>query len=119
MKRGEVWTAAGGKEYAGKPRPVVIVQDDHFHGTDSVTICAFSTDPTEAPLFRLAIEPDARNGLRASCRLMVDKITTVPRMKLGERIGRLDDEDMVRLNQAMTVFLGMAASPRIGRRTTK
>ncbi len=119
MKRGEVWPAAGGKEYAGKPRPIVIVQDDHFDGTDSVTICAFTTDPTEAPLFRLAVEPDTRNGLRAPCRLMVDKITTVPRVKLGERIGRLDDRDMVRLNQAMTVFLGMAASPRSGRRKTK
>lgn len=119
MKRGEVWTAAGGRTYAGKPRPVVIVQDDHFSGTDSVTICAFTTDPTDAPLFRLAIEPDIRNGLRATCRLMVDKITTVPRTKLGERIGHLDDEDMVRLNQAMTVFLGMAVSPRSSKRTTR
>lgn len=119
MKRGEVWTAAGGKAYAGKPRPVVIVQDDHFSGTDSVTICAFTTDPTDAPLLRLPVEPDSRNGLRAPCRLMVDKISTVQRIKLGERIGRLDDEDMVRLNQAMTVFLGMAASPRGGRRTAR
>lgn len=119
MKRGEVWTASGGKTYAGKPRPVVIVQDDHFSGTDSVTICAFTTDPTEAPLFRLAIEPDTRNGLRAACRLMVDKITTIPRTKLGERIGHLDAADMVRINQAMTVFLGMAVSPRNGRRTTR
>ncbi len=50
MKRGEIWTAAGGKDYAGKPRPVVIVQDDRFAGTDSITICAFTSDPTDAPL---------------------------------------------------------------------
>jgi mRNA interferase MazF len=112
MRRGEIWTVAGGKDYAGKPRPVVIVQDDSFDATDSITICAFTSDPTDAPLFRLIVEPNERNGLRSRCRLMVDKITTVPKAKVGTRVGRLDDEDMVRLNQAMMVFLGMAVSPR-------
>jgi mRNA interferase MazF len=116
MRRGEVWTVSGGKDYAGKPRPVVIVQDDSFDATDSITICAFTTDPTEAPLFRLAVEPSERNGLRSRSRLMVDKITTVPKSKVGERIGRLEDEDVVRLNQAVMVFLGLAVSPRTGRK---
>lgn len=116
MKRGDIWTLSGGKDYAGKPRPAVIVQDDAFDATDSITICAFTTDPTEAPLFRLAVEPNERNGLRSTSRLMVDKITTVPKSKVGERIGRLDDEDMVRLNQAVMVFLGLAVSPRTGRK---
>ena len=115
MRRGEVWTVSGGKDYAGKPRPVVIVQDDSFDATDSITICAFTTDPTEAPLFRLVVEPTERNCLRSICRLMVDKITTVPKSKMGTRVGRLDDEDMVPLNRAMAVFLGLAASPRAGR----
>ena len=109
MKRGEIWTVAGGKDYAGKPRPAVILQDDRFDMTDSVTMCAFTTDPTDAPLFRLPIKPNEGNGLRAVCRLMVDKITTVPKTKIGTRIGRLDDEDMVRLNRAVLVFLGIAA----------
>lgn len=112
MRRGEIWTVAGGKDYAGKPRPVVLIQDDSFDATGSITICAFTTDATEAPLFRLPVEPNERNGLRAPCRLMVDKITTVPKSKLGARTGRLDDEDMLRLNRALLVFLGLAASPR-------
>jgi len=116
VRRGEVWTVSGGKDDARKPRPVVIVQDDSFDATDSITICALTTDPTDAPLFRLVVEPDERNGLRVLCRLMVDKITTVPKANLGAQVGRLDDEDMVRLNQAMTVFLGMAMTPRAGRR---
>lgn len=111
MKRGEIWTASG-KDYAGKPRPVVIVQDDRFDGTDSVTICAFTTDETEAPLFRLRIEPNPRNGLHTTSRLMVDKITTVGRSKIGARIGRLDEEDIVRLNLATLVFLGLAVPPK-------
>ncbi len=71
----------------------------------SITICAFTTDETDAPLFRLPVEPNERNGLRATCRLMVDKITTVPKSKVGAPIGRLDDEDILRLNQAILVFL--------------
>jgi len=109
VKRGEIWTVAGGKDYASKPRPVVILQDDRFDLTDSITVCAFTSDPTDAPLFRLTVEPNEGNGLRTVCRLMVDKITTVPRARIGARIGRLADEDMVRLNRSVLVFLGIAA----------
>ena len=109
MKRGEIWTVAGGGDDAGKPRPVVILQDDRFDRTDSITVCAFTTDPTEAPLFRLPVEPSESNGFRARCRLMVDKITSVPKARIGARVGRLADEDIVRLNRAVLVFLGIAA----------
>ena len=119
MRRGEVWTVSGGNTYAAKPRPAVIVQDDSFDATDSITICAFTTDPTDAPLFRLVLEPNERNGLRFACRLMVDTITTVPKRRLGAQVGWLDEEDMVRLNRAMTVFLGMAVTPRAGRRSPR
>jgi mRNA interferase MazF len=116
MRRGDIWIVSGGKDDAGKPRPVVIVQDDSFDATDSITVCAFTTDPTGAPLFRLSVEPNERNGLRSPSRLMVDKITTIPKSKAGERVGRLDDKDVVRLNQALMVFLGLAVSPRTGRK---
>ena len=107
MIRGEIWTAAGGSGYAGKPRPVVVIQDDRFDATDSVTICSFTTDPTEAPLIRLRIEP-GDSGLREPSSLMVDKITTVTRTRLGDLIGHLNDEDMMRLGRAIVVFLGLA-----------
>jgi mRNA interferase MazF len=112
VKRGEIWAIAVGANYAGKPRPAMIVQDDDVDATRSITICAFTTDPTEAPLFRIRIQPSTRNGLRAECSLMVDKLTTVPKERLRSRIGRLDDEDVLRLNQAILVFLGLARSPR-------
>ena len=108
MKRSEIWTASGGSGYAGKPRPVVIVQDDRFDATASVTVCAFTSDPTDAPLIRLRVEPDTGNGLTTTSRLMVDKVTTVPRDKLGDRIGSLSDKDMVRFGRAVVVFLGLA-----------
>ena len=107
MKRGEIWSVAARGAYTGKPRPAVIVQDDHFDATASITICVLTTDPTEAPLFRLPVEPGARNGLDRPCSLMVDKLTTVPRASLGELIGRLADQDVVRLDRAIVVFLGL------------
>jgi mRNA interferase MazF len=108
VKRGEVWTVSGGPDYAGKPRPAVILQDDAFDATASVTICPFTTHAVDAPLVRLPIEPSERNGLRIASQLMVDKITTVSKLKLATRVGRLSDEDIVRLNRAMLVFLGLA-----------
>ena len=110
MRRGEVWTAAGGSGYGDKPRPVVIVQDDRFDATASVTVCSFTTDPTDAPLFRLVIEPAAENDLEAPSRLMVDKITTVPRTRLGRHVGRLAAGDIARLDRAIAVFLGLAGA---------
>jgi mRNA interferase MazF len=71
-------------------------------------LCAFTSDPTAAPLLRLAVEADQANGLRTTSRLLVDKITTIPQAKLGNRIGTLADADMARLNRAMRVFLGLA-----------
>jgi mRNA interferase MazF len=107
MKRGEVWTVSGGG-YAGKPRPAVIVQDGRFDATASITVCVFTTDDTDAPLFRLPVRPSENNALRSDSRLMVDKITTVAKERIGEQIGQLDNADMMRLNQAIMVFLGLA-----------
>jgi len=110
MKRGEIWTVTGGSGYAGKPRPVIVLQDNRFDATESVTVCPFTRDPTDAELFRIPIEPTPTNGLESLSRLMVDKITTVAKSKVGKQIGRLDDEDVVRLNRAVVVFLGLAGS---------
>ncbi len=106
--RGEIWTVSGGSDHTGKLRPAVIVQASAFDATASITICAFTTDPTEAPLFRLTIEPDPANNLRTPSRLMVDKITTIPKTKLGTRQGTLAPADLIRLNRAIMIFLGLA-----------
>ena len=110
MRRGEIWSVAGGPGYVGKPRPVAIVQDDRFGELESVTLCPFTTNPTPAPLFRLPVKPSERNGLTNESSLMVDKITTVTRSKLGKRIGQLNDEDILRLNRAIVVFFGLAGA---------
>lgn len=110
MKRGEVWTVAGGAAYAGKPRPAVIVQDDRFDANDSIIVCPLTTDPTPAPIFRLPIQPSTRGGLRLPCRMMVDKLTAVPRTRLRTRVGLVTSDEMKGLNRALFVFLGLSAT---------
>ena len=116
MKRGEVWTAAGGPNYAGKPRPVLVIQHDRFDATPSVTVCPFTTDPTDAPFVRIMVEPDTANGLRQTSRLMVDKLTTVPRARLDAPIGRIDEEILAQFNRAVFVFLGLGEPSRARRK---
>jgi len=108
MKRGEIWTVAGGAAYAGNPRPAVIVQDDRFDANDSIVVCPLTTDPTPAPIFRLSVQPSAQSGLHRACRVMVDKLTAVPRRRLGRSIGSLTSGEMRALNRAIFVFLGLA-----------
>lgn len=108
MRRGELWTAAGGKHYAGKPRPVLVVQDDRFDATDSITICPLTSDPTEIPLLRIQLDPRSSTGLTQPSSIMVDKLTTMRRSKLGEHIGQIPDTDMLALSRALVVFLGLA-----------
>lgn len=109
MTRGEIWTAAGGGDYTGKPRPVVVVQDDAFDATDSVTVCPITSDPADAPLLRIVLEPTSDNGLAQQSRVMVDKVTTVRRSRLARRVGRLSGGDLGRLNRALVIFFGLAA----------
>lgn len=108
MKRGDLYTAAARGAYSGKPRPVVIVQDDRFDASASVTVCPLTTNPVEAPLTRITVEPSPLNGLDQPSRLMVDKVTTMPRAGLREQLGRLPEADLLRLNRALIVFLGLA-----------
>jgi mRNA interferase MazF len=112
VRRGEIYTAAARGPYTGKPRPVLIVQDDRFDATASVTVCPFTTSPVEAPILRLPIDPSEENGLDQPSQIMVDKVTTVPRSSVGDRLGKLRDDEFVALNRSLLVFLGLASAPQ-------
>lgn len=107
MNRGEIWTAADGA-YASKPRPVLIVQDDRLDATDSVTVAPLTTHVVDAPLVRVPIAADELSGISANSYAMVDKVTTVRRGKLGTRTGRVTASQMVQVERALLVFLGIA-----------
>ena len=108
MKRGEIWTAAGAADYAGKPRPWLVFQSDTMEIEASVILLGFTTDITESATIRPLVTPTPENGLHAVSRLMVDKISAVPRVKLGKPIGRLTDEQIEEAELALLLVLGFA-----------
>ncbi|MFC9351583.1 type II toxin-antitoxin system PemK/MazF family toxin [Arthrobacter sp. NPDC057013] len=106
MNRGELWTVSGGT-YAQKPRPALIIQDDLFAESVSVTLLPLTSQLTDAPLLRLTVEPGELTGLDRVSQIMVDKLTTVRRSNLGRRVGRVDSKTMVAVEQSLAVFLGL------------
>jgi mRNA interferase MazF len=107
VNRGELWTVSGGA-YAQKPRPALIIQDDLFAASESITLLPLTSHLTDAPLLRLTVNPSPLTGLAQNSQIMVDKLTTVRRANLGQRIGRIDSETMVAVEQSLAVFLGLA-----------
>lgn len=108
MSRGDIVTVAGGV-YASKPRPALIVQDDRFDATDSLTVCPFTSTQVDAPLLRMPVPADEQNGLDQDSFLMVDKLTTVRRSNARTVVGRLEAATLVEFERRLLVFLGFGA----------
>ena len=109
MRRGDLVVVTVPGDY-GKPRPALVVQADFFNETHaSLTMVPVTSTLVDAPLFRLTVEPSPGNGLRSLSQLMVDKVTTVARARIGQRIGCLDDAMLPRVNRALALWLGIAA----------
>ena len=108
MRRGDVVTVAAAGDY-GKPRPAVVVQTDALPAEHaSVVVCQMTSELNDAPEFRVTLEPTKGNGLRTRSQVMADKPTTVRRERLGRTVGRLDEEDLARLNVALAFVMGLA-----------
>jgi mRNA interferase MazF len=108
MRRGDVVTVAATGDY-GKPRPAVIVRTDALPAAHaSVVVCQMTSDCSDAPDFRVTIDPSERNGLRVKSQVMADKPVTIRRERIGRHIGRLDDKDVARLNIALAFVMGLA-----------
>ena len=107
MKRGDIIRIVLQGDF-GKPRPAVVVQADDFADIPSLTVLPFSSDLRDVPGIRITIEPDATNGLLERSQVMVDKIATASLKKVGPRIGRLAAADMIAIDRALAVFLGLA-----------
>ena len=108
MRRGDLVVVAAAGDY-GKPRPAVIVQTDAFPETSvSVMVCQLTSELVEAPDFRITVDPNEDNGLRARSQIMADKPVTIRRTRIGQPIGRLNDGDLGRLNVALAFVMGLA-----------
>ena len=107
MKRGDIVTVAVSGDY-GKPRSAVVIQSDWLKATDSVLVALMTSALADAPIYRLTLEPDATNGLRAPTQVMIDKIVAVPRAKCGKVVGKLDEKARIALDHMVSVVVGLA-----------
>src|SRR5262245_37416648 len=109
MTRGALVVVAMPGDY-GKPRPALVVQSDLFNETHAtITVVPVTSTIVDTPLFRITVEPSRRNGLRLVSQIMVDKLTTVRRQRVGQTIGRVEEEVMLRVSRALALWLGIAA----------
>jgi mRNA interferase MazF len=106
MKRGDVVTAVFSGAY-GKPRPALLVQDDAFEALPSVTVLPITSDLRDLLPIRIDVASGPESGLRRASQVMVDKVQTLPRSKLGQRMGTLDDATLRRVEDALGRFLGL------------
>ena len=108
MKRGDLVTIAMQGDF-GKPRPALVLQSDVFSNIhETVSVALLSSNLIQAPIFRLNVMPDDRNGLTRECQIQIDKIMSVRKEKIGKVIGTLDDAILVRVNRALALWLGLA-----------
>lgn len=108
MTRGDVVWVKGGGDYTGKPRPAVIIQNDLFAGMDSVTLCPLTSHiADDEEIVRVSIEPNKRNGLDKPSQVMTDKTVTVARTRITKKIGRLNDEELAEVGDALKLWLSL------------
>jgi mRNA interferase MazF len=108
MRRGDMVTVAAVGD-CGKPRPAVIIQTDAFPETHaSVIVGQMTPELSDAPDFRIVMDPSSTNGLRVRSQIMADKPVTVRRERVGQVIGRLDAKEIRRLNVALAFVMGLA-----------
>ena len=106
MKRGDILIAVLSGDY-GKPRPVVLVQNEALFDTESLIVCPMTTEVGMGGPFRLLVQPSEINGLQDASAIMTEKLTAVPRRRCRERIGRLTDNEIQALNAGMMFVLGL------------
>jgi mRNA interferase MazF len=106
MKRGDLISVAFPGDY-GKPRPALVIQADIFSHLRSLTVLPLTSDVMNAKDTRILVLPTPENGLRHPSSIMIEKIGTLPREKVGAPFGRLSDPDLTAVNRALAIFLGI------------
>jgi len=106
INRGRIVTVVLQGQY-GKPRPAVVIQNNIFPEHNSVTVCPLTSHLVDASLFRINIAPDQENGLELDSQIMIDKIVSIPREKIGKQLGQLSEKRILEMNQALALWIGL------------
>ena len=104
--RGDLVTIAMQGDY-GKPRPALVIQSDQFDELASVTVLPVTGTLVAAPLLRITVQPSQRNSLQKPSQVMIDKVLTVKRDKVGAVFGHIEPETLIEVERCLAVFLGI------------
>ena len=105
--RGDLVTIAMQGDF-GKPRPALVIQANQFNQHSSMTVLPITSTIVAAPLLRITLEPSQKNGLHKPSQVMIDKVLTVKRDKVGPAFGQVNADIMLEVERCLAVFLGIA-----------
>ncbi len=111
VKRGDIFYAdlspVVGSEQGGI-RPVLIVQNDVGNKfSPTVIAAAITSRKTKTPL-PTHISVNADNcGLQKDSIVLLEQVRTLDKQRLKERIGYLENNDMARINHALSISVGL------------
>ena len=107
MLQFDVVTCALSGDY-GKPRPCLIVQNTTFNELhSSVVICPITSHIEKEIVFRPTLLPDPDNGLEKLSQIMIDKITTIKKDKIGQVLGCISIHKQNEVILALKLWLGI------------
>ncbi len=111
VKRGDIYYAdlspVIGSEQGGI-RPVLIVQNDVGNKYSPTVIASAITSQINKAKLPTHIEINAQEyGLSKDSVILLEQIRTLDKKRLREKIGHLDDESMVTVNDALSVSFGL------------
>ena len=107
MKRGDLVLAAGKGDFAGKPRPAIVVRNDLFEGFPTVVLCPITSFLTGAIPVRIPLPSNARTGLQKPSEVEVDKLQAMHVAKVKQTIGHADESEMLAIDAALRMWLNL------------
>ncbi len=111
VKRGDIFYAdlspVVGSEQGGT-RPVLVVQNDVGNKYSPTVIAAAITSKINKAKLPTHIEIDAAQyGLSKDSVILLEQVRTIDKKRLREKIGRLDDVQMIKVNDALSISFGL------------
>ena len=111
VKRGDIYYAdlspVVGSEQGGM-RPVLIVQNDTGNKHSPTVIAAAITSQTGKARLPTHIELNAQSdGLSRDSVILLEQIRTIDKSRLRERMGKLDENTMTKVDNAIAVSFGL------------
>ena len=121
VKRGEIYYAdlspVVGSEQGGV-RPVLIVQNDLGNRYSPTVIAAAITSQRDKSKLPTHIELSSHScGLSRDSVVLLEQVRTIDKRRLKERMGRLDDSSMAKIDRALSVSFGLRAPRTPGQNT--